>query len=105
MTHPFDPDWCIHPGTTIAEFMKESSLDHPAMLLRTGITGEQLEGLLSGQLEIDPALASALSRGTGASAQFWLNLDHHFRTDLDAGKSWTNRPEPAPPTPESTTHP
>lgn len=89
----FDPDWCIHPGTTLQDMYEESLKETvpytPQQFIDAGITIEQLVGILVGTQEIDDDMAAAIAKATGSSTQFWINRERQFREGLAAGKEWT----------------
>lgn len=55
----------------------------------SGLPVETIEGILSGKTRITKDIAAHLAAGTqplAISAQFWLNLERHYREGLKAGK-------------------
>jgi plasmid maintenance system antidote protein VapI len=44
----------------------------------TGLDPQVVDGILAGTVPLTPQMAGQLSRATGPSAQFWLNLQHFF---------------------------
>jgi HTH-type transcriptional regulator / antitoxin HigA len=88
MTEPFDPDWVVAPGETLAEWFESIGL--PKSVARQyGIPDEQLEKILAGEEPIDEALAQRLCNLTFVGAPFWLNMEHNYRVGLAAGKRRT----------------
>ena len=71
----FEPDWRSPPGDTIKEIMQERGLS-PADLV-TGL--KFVDDLLDGSQEITPNIAKRLSNFLGASQEFWLARDAHYR--------------------------
>lgn len=85
-TRPFDPDWCVRPGTTLREWRDENGLSIGAAASACRMGMDLYRRIEDGLTEIDPVIAGALKLGTGVSAQFWLNRERHYRDDLAAGK-------------------
>lgn len=93
-TYPFDPDWCMRPGVHLQEMLEHSGLtgERGIRYLKraTGLTREQVEGLLTGDTEITDDIAERLATGTqplAVSAQMWRNLERTYRAGLAAGKT------------------
>lgn len=87
-TYPFDPDWVVHPGATLADWMKEAGLPKRVAYVLSGLTSEELDGVLDGTVAITEQIADKLARLTFISAKFWLGYEHNFRVGLAAGKHW-----------------
>lgn len=86
--YPFNPDWVVAPGETLAEWFEETGLPH-ALAQRYGISERTLKGVLAGTTKITPTLAQKLCNLTMIGAAFWLALEHNFRVGLAAGKTWS----------------
>lgn len=85
---PFEPDWVVHPGATLDDWMKTQGT--PWMdAKKRGIAPVVLYRLLVGEEAIDDPMAERLFRYTGISAAFWVNSEQIFRDGLAAGKAWT----------------
>jgi plasmid maintenance system antidote protein VapI len=87
MSYPFDPDWVVAPGETLAEWFAEIGLPKSVANLY-GISDRTLQGVLRGTTKITPALAQKLCNLTFIGAPMWLALEHNFRVGLAAGKRW-----------------
>lgn len=69
----------VHPGEILKyEFIEEQDLTVEQAAKSVGIPFSQLEELLGNRLSVDNDMAIKLSRFSGTSAQFWLNLQEHF---------------------------
>lgn len=88
LIHPFDPDWCVPPGATLADWMAEHGLDavSTAKACRR-MTPEMFRAILDGKQPITPEIAGALQAGTGLAAKFWLSLERSYREGVAAGKT------------------
>lgn len=78
----FDPDWTVHPGATLLEWMVED------LAVRMQTSPPVIEGLLKGTESLTPELAGKLQTATGISFRFWSGLERQFREDLAANKRW-----------------
>lgn len=92
--HPFDPDWTVHPGATLRDWMEENGfVQGDRLLIRPLATAcsmesEQLQGIVDGKRRIGTVAACKLAAGTGIPARLWLNLERQHRARLAAGKTW-----------------
>ncbi len=78
----FAPMWASAPGTTIRERLDELSVDASEFAERLGEPADFVARLLDGQQPITVDLARRLSATLGASSEFWINRDCHYREDL-----------------------
>lgn len=89
----FDPDWCIHPGTTLRDWREENGLGTKAAATCCGRMPVDLyERVEAGTKRISIPIADGLAHGTGIPARLWLNLEVNFRAGLKAGKTWSEKP-------------
>lgn len=68
----------FHPGYYISEVVEESGLTHEDYAKRLGTTPKNLSLLIRGKQSLSPEMAFLLSRITGASMEYWLNLQNRF---------------------------
>jgi plasmid maintenance system antidote protein VapI len=92
--YPFNPDWTVAPGATLADWMREHQVSVPVLALRCGGQEGQAEagGMIRDVLEQRPltrAHAVLLAEGTGVSASFWVNYELNYRADLAVGRTDT----------------
>lgn len=91
MSLPFDPDWVVAPGDTLADWFSEHALvlpeDRARRGVRFGIRPTRLADFLAGG-PLDDDLAIRLALMTGISRVFWAALERNFRVGLAAGKTW-----------------
>jgi plasmid maintenance system antidote protein VapI len=87
-SYPWNPDWVVAPGETLAEWFAAMGLPLRVAQLH-GIPEGTLNGLFNGTTKITPALAQKLCNLTHVGAPFWLALEHNFRVGLAAGKTWS----------------
>ena len=87
--YPFDPDWVVAPGETLADWFEETHLPHRVAWEVYGIPERTLNGVLRGTTKITPKLAQKLCNLTQIGTPMWLALEHNFRVGLAAGKTWS----------------
>lgn len=69
----------VHPGEILKyEFFEEQELTVDPAAKSAGIPVSQFQELLENRLSVDDDMAIKLSRFSGTSAQFWLNLQENF---------------------------
>lgn len=83
----FDPDWCIHPGAHIKEYMAVAKLSDGDAAQKIGCSVEDLKALLEGDRLIEADTAKRLE-SLGGTAQYWLTLEENFREGLKMGRTW-----------------
>lgn len=69
----FNPDWRSPPADTIRDILEQQFGD------RVGLSRENLEKLMNGELAIDGDLAEKLSMTLGGSVSFWIKRDQQYR--------------------------
>jgi antitoxin HigA-1 len=68
-----------HPGETLKEdFMEPLGLTPYRVAKDLGVSQTAIGEILSGQRAVSPEMALRLEAYTGASAQFWINLQSSF---------------------------
>lgn len=95
-TYAYDPDYVIHPGETLQEWMEYHNLPRTVATKIHGFTDEEFDGILDGNVEITEELAHKLLNLTHIPAPFWLALEHNFRVGLAAGKHWDGQRKATP---------
>ena len=91
----FYPDWASAPGETINDILDERniSVDHFAELMDSA--AEEIDDLLVGRTTITISTARQLSLILGASCEFWMSRDFHFRESVkrlnQEGQEWLKR--------------
>lgn len=68
------------PGETLREHLDETGETVEDLARKCDLEGDVIEAILGNTAEINPEIAGHLSRGTGPSAQFWLNLQNLSNT-------------------------
>lgn len=88
----WDPDWTMHPGVLLGDWMRASSVT-PRMFARaSGISVGAIERLVACDptLRVTTTFATLIERGThalglGPSAAFWSNAERIYREALARG--------------------
>jgi HTH-type transcriptional regulator / antitoxin HigA len=74
----FQPDYAIHPGATISDWLEETGSSLVDLAEKSGLDMETLKGLLAWRVEVTEHIALKLAECIGSSAQFWLNHQRNF---------------------------
>ena len=77
----FRPNWASSPGETIADIMCEQGLSVEQLAKQLRSTPEGVTALLQGREAITIGIARGLEREIGASVEFWMTRDLHYRKD------------------------
>ena len=80
----FEPEynWLIPPGETLAEWLEEKALTQKHLAVKTGTSTKFINQLIAGKVSLTEETALKLEKVVGSSAQFWLNLETRYRTEL-----------------------
>lgn len=70
----------FHPGYYIKEMVEDSGLTQEDFAKRFDITPENLNLLIRGEQKLSIDIAVKLSRMTGTSINYWLNLQKTYDT-------------------------
>lgn len=89
---PFNPDWCVHPGATLQDWMDEMKLSPRVVAGLMKLEVADVEDLVAGKMELDEDVARRLWNATQIPTAFWLKREQHFRTALAEGKIWSGKP-------------
>jgi antitoxin HigA-1 len=75
----------VHPGEVLKEdFMDPLGLSATSLAKGLGVQPITISLLVRGKRNVSAEMALRLSRYTGTSAQFWINLQGHY--DLDVAR-------------------
>ena len=74
----YDDKIAFHPGYYIKEIVEESGLTQEDFAKRLDTTPENLSLLIRGEQNLSIDIAMKLSRMTGTSVSYWLNLQNAY---------------------------
>ena len=77
----FQPNWTSAPGETIIDILEERRISAETFGHGVGLTTSETNDLLQGRLSITIDLARKLTVLLGASVEFWVTRDYHYRQD------------------------
>lgn len=81
-TYPFEPDYAVAPGETLAETLESLGMSQAELALRTGLTDVSINRIIKGTQPITAETANKLELVTGVPAGMWNNLEAQFREQL-----------------------
>jgi HTH-type transcriptional regulator / antitoxin HigA len=86
-TMDFQPNWASMPGNTITEVLIEKKLTVQSFASAMKTTPDYIQNLIHGNVKITNDIASALSKNLGASPDFWIKREEHYRFNLSRIKT------------------
>lgn len=81
-TGAFRPNWASAPGDTIADILDEKQMSLAAFSQRIGCSIDETRDLLAGRVAMSLGLARRLHAELGASVEFWMSRDFHYRDSV-----------------------
>ena len=78
----YDDKIAFHPGYYIKEIVEESGLTQEDFAKRLDTTPKNLSLLIRGEQNLSIDIAMKLSRMTGTSVSYWLNLQNAYDSSL-----------------------
>lgn len=81
-SHPYEPDYAIPPGETLAEILDALGMTQQELAERTGLTVQTLNRIIKGEQPITYETANLLEYVTDYPARFWNNLEAQYREQL-----------------------
>lgn len=84
---PFSPKWASSPGETIAETLMQRGISAPDFALKSGLSEDRVQDVISGNSPITRSIAELLHQHLGASVQFWINREEQYREDISKNRS------------------
>lgn len=88
----FLPNWISPPGETISDILEEMNLSLVEFADQIGYSLNQAKDLIQGKAPLTNELATQLEYTLGASAEFWLNRETQYRTDVSRLRSELSSP-------------
>lgn len=99
-TYPYEPDYAVAPGETLAETIESLGMDQKELATRLGMTEKHVSQVINGHVSLTYEMADKLELVTGVPARIWNNLEMKYRerlTKIEASKrletslNWLNR--------------
>jgi len=81
-TYPFEPDYAVAPGETLAETIASLGMSQADLALRSGLTSVSINRIIKGSQPITAETANKLELVTGVPATMWNNLEAQYREQL-----------------------
>jgi plasmid maintenance system antidote protein VapI len=81
-TEAFRPNWTSPPGDTIADVLDEKKLSLAAFSKRIGCSIDDAKDLVAGRMVMSVGLARKLHAELGATVEFWMSRDFHYRESV-----------------------
>jgi len=78
----FKPNWAIHPGQDVLEFIKFNDWTNREFAFRTGLHENTIGKILKGHDKITPEIAEKFARVFGMKASFFINLQTLYDESL-----------------------
>lgn len=78
----FQPNWASAPGDTITDVLEEKQLSLAAFSKRLGCSIDETKDLLAGRIAMSLGLARKLHAELGATVEFWMSRDFHYRESV-----------------------
>ena len=83
----FDDKIAFHPGYYIQEIIEESGLTQEDFAKKLGITPKSLSLLIRGEQNLSSDIAMKLSKMTGTSVSYWINLQNGYDALIEEFKA------------------
>lgn len=96
----FVPDYAVHPGEILEEYLDSLGMNQTELAGRTGLAGKTINEIIRGKAPVTSRTALILERTVGRTAQFWSNLQQLYdetqarlvdRQQLEIGSEWLKR--------------
>lgn len=75
----FKPDWRSPPGDTLRDWMEERGVSVSDLAVKCFLSDKEMLRLLKGDLALDYSIALRLSKVVGATPDFWIQREKHYR--------------------------
>ena len=99
-TTPFQPDFAIHPGETLAETLEDLGMSQAELAQRMGRPLQMVSEIIQAKKAITAETAIQIERATGVPANFWNASQRNYEAtlarlqedrDLAPVSSWLNQ--------------
>lgn len=76
---PFQPDYAVAPGETLADLLRERDMTQTELARRLGVSLKHVNQIVRGSASISADFALGLDRVLGPSASFWLAREANYQ--------------------------
>ena len=83
--HPFEPDWTLSPAAMLAGVLVERGMTPEQLAARSGLGGVVTSILGPDKMRITPGISARLGAALGISAEFFMNAQNIYDSDLARG--------------------
>ena len=100
IANQFVPDYAVHPGEILEEYLNTLGISQTELADRTGLAGKTINEIIKGKAPVTSRTALILERTIGHPAQFWSNLQQLYdetqarladQKQLESGLEWLKR--------------
>ncbi len=81
----FQPNWAIHPGEMLEEYLETLGVSQAEFARRADLTPKLVNTILKGHNPVESDTALALERVTGIKAYIWMGLQKEWELQLLVG--------------------
>lgn len=81
------PFMAVHPGSILKDELEARGIAPSAFAVQSGISKQELEGILDEKRDVDSNVAARLEGALGISSVFWMSLQNDFVKDSKAIKA------------------
>jgi antitoxin HigA-1 len=68
----------VHPGSLVAECLKDLGLSVAEVASGLGVTRQQLHNVIAGRSRVTPEMAIRFEKAFGSTADTWLRMQVHY---------------------------
>ena len=76
--YPYKPDYCSHPGETLAETLEELDLSERGLASLMDVDPTVIHNIVDGKAPITRKLAKKLELAINISADFWIAMQENY---------------------------
>ena len=81
-SHEFRPDYTVHPGEMVEEYLVGLEMAQKDLATRTGLTPKTINEIVKGKAPVTAETAVLFERTLGRPAHFWTSLQANYDADL-----------------------
>ena len=77
--HNFQPDYAVHPGEILKEWMDANGETQRQMAIRTGLSHVAIGNIIRQEYGLTAKMCLKLEKVTGVSVSIWIRTDADYR--------------------------